>query len=141
MKFALLCIGGTVLFLTFCFWLMYRIKYRVGHRHVKILLFGFPIRRIAIREISYASKHPPGGLAERWHNTFRTSHRLLTIEKRRGLFKKICITPKNRYAFLGEIKSAVRKTDPAAEWAQITTFEESTAVLSRANEPHARSQD
>jgi hypothetical protein len=138
MKFALLCTGGVAVLVLSFLWTMTRIQYRVGRRHVKVLLFGIPIRRIAITRIAYASKHEPDGFAERWYNTFRTAHRLVTIEKNKGFPRNVCITPKNRYAFLGEIKEAVRRADPKAEWAQVTTFEESTAILSQANAPEAR---
>ena len=140
MKPTLLCIAGVAVAVLVVFWLITRIQYRVGRRHVKVLLFGIPIRRIAIGRIAYASKHEPDGFAERWYNTFKTSHRLLTIEKLKGFPRHVCITPKNRYAFLGEIKEAVRKADPNAEWAQVTTFEESAAVLAQANALEAKTE-
>ncbi len=138
MKLALLCIAGTGVLVLGCLWMMSRISYRVGRRHVRVLLFGIPLRRIRIDQIAYASKHEPNAWAERWYNTLRISHRLLTIEKRRGLIKNICITPRHRYAFLGEIKSAVRRIDPEAEWAQVTSFEESTAIVTQANDPEPK---
>lgn len=139
MKVVLICIAATAVLVLLFLWIISRIQYRVGRRHVKVLLFGMPIRRIAISRIAYASKHEPDGFAERWYNTFKPSHRLLTIEKSRGFPRNICITPKHRYAFLGEIKEAVRKADPNAEWAQVTSFEESAAVLSQANKPRKES--
>jgi hypothetical protein len=135
MKLAFLWIGGAVLVVILAFWLLTRIRYRVGRREVKVLLWGIPLRRIPLADITYASKHPPERMAERWYNTLKTSHRLLTIEKRKGLFKNVCISPKNRYEFLGELKSAVRKLNPDADWAQVTTFEESATIISESNKP------
>jgi hypothetical protein len=105
---------------------MTRIHFRIGSRHLKVLLFGIPIRRISLTDIAYASKREPKGMAERWYSTLKTSHRLLTIERKTGLAKYFCITPQNRYVFLADLKSAVRRVDPSAEWAALRTFEDTT---------------
>ena len=117
MKLALLCIGGAVLLLLVLFWCMTQIHFRIGSRHLKVMLFRVPIRRIALANIAYASKREPKAFAERWYSTLKTSHRLITIERKRGLIRRVCITPQNRYVFLADLKSAVRRVDPNAEWA------------------------
>lgn len=125
MKIALLCAGATVLLLLLLLWCMMNMHFRIGSRHLKILVFGLTVRRIPLDQIAHASKREPKGAAERWHSTFKTSHRLLTIEKKRGFRKYVCITPTNRYVFLADLKAAVRRVDPGAEWAALQTYDES----------------
>jgi hypothetical protein len=128
MKLAILCAAATVLVLLFLLWCMTQIHFRVGSRHLKVLLFGIPIRRISLADIAYVSKREPKGIAERWYSTMNPSHRLLTIERKTGLRKYFCITPHNRYVFLADLKSAVRRIDPTAEWAAFKIFEDSTTL-------------
>jgi hypothetical protein len=124
MKIALLCLGATALLLLLLFWCMTNMHFRIGSRHLKVLLFGLTVRRIPLDQIANATKREPKGPAERWHSTFKTSHRLLTIERKRGLRRYVCITPTNRYVFLADLKAAVRRVDPGAEWAALQTYEE-----------------
>ena len=93
------------------------------------------IRRIALTDIAYVSKRDPKGAAERWYSTVKTSHRLLVIERKTGLRKYFCITPQNRYVFLSDLKSAVRRVDPTAEWAALRAFEDTTHLFKGG--PHA----
>src|SRR6185295_12479714 len=109
MKLALLCVAGAVIFFILLAWCITHIHFRIGSRHLKVLLFGITIRRVALANIAYVSKREPKGFAERWYSTLKTSHRLLTIERKRGLVKRFCITPQNRYVFLADLKSAVRR--------------------------------
>ena len=125
MKLAALCLGGAILLALLFFWAMSRIHFRIGSRHLKVMLFGLPIRRIALNDIAYASKREPKGTAERWYSTLKTSHRILVIERKSGLFKHVCITPQNRYVFLADLKAAVRRVDPGAEWAALRSLDTS----------------
>ena len=140
MKLASLCIAGVVFLALFLFWCMSQLHFRIGSRHLKVLLFGFAIRRVALTNIAHATKRPPKGLAERWFSTLKTSHRLLTIERKRGLIKYFCITPQNRYVFLADLKSAVRRVDPTAEWAALRTSEESSSVRESEKLPQTSSE-
>lgn len=124
MKIALLCVGGTVLLVLLLFWCMLNLHFRIGSKHLKILVFGLTVRRIPLAQIAYVSKREPKGAAEYWFSTFKTSHRLLTIERKRGLRKYVCITPTNRYVFLADLKGAVRRVDPQAEWAALQNYED-----------------
>jgi hypothetical protein len=126
MRLAVFCLTGAALVLVFLWWCMTQIHFRIGSRHLKVMLFGMPIRRLALTDIAYVSKREPKGLAERWYSTLKTSHRLLTIERKTGLRKYFCITPQNRYVFLADLKSAVRRVDPSAEWAALRAFEDTT---------------
>ena len=129
MRLAVFCLTGAALVLVFLWWCMTQIHFRIGSRHLKVMLFGIPIRRIALGNIAYASKREPKGMAERWYSTLKSSHRLLTIERKKGLPKYLCITPQNRYVFLADLKSAVRRVDPAAEWAALRPFEDTTRLF------------
>lgn len=120
MKIAIYCLLATLLLLLILAGLMKRLHYRIGSRYLKITVFGITLRRIRLADICYANKREPKGLAEYWYNTFQSSHRVLTIERTRGLRKYICITPRNRYVFLSDLKSAVRRVNPECEWANKT---------------------
>ena len=126
MKLAFFCLGGTALLLLFLFWCMTQMHFRIGSRHLKVMLFGVAIRRFELSDIAYISKREPKGPAERWQSTFKTSHRLLVIERKTGWRKYVCITPQNRYVFLADLKSAVRRVDPSADWAARRAFEDTT---------------
>jgi hypothetical protein len=126
MKLAIFCLAGAVIALLLLAWLMTQIHFRIGSRHLKVLLFGLTIRRVSLANIAHVSKREPKGMAERWYSTFKTSHRLLTIERKRGLFKHFCITPQNRYVFLADLKSAVRRVDPQAEWAALRNYDDTS---------------
>ena len=129
MKLAFLCLGGAAFLLLFLFWCMTRLHFRIGSRHLKVMLFGLAIRRIELTDIAYASKREPKGRAERWYSTFKTAHRLLVLERKSGLRKFFCITPQNRYVFLADLKTAVRRVDPQAEWAALRAFEDTTHLF------------
>ena len=130
MKLAFLCIAGAVILLFLLAWCITHIHFRIGSRHLKVLLFGLTIRRVALNNIAHASKREPKGMAERWYSTLKTSHRLLTIERKKGILKYFCITPQNRYVFLADLKSAVRRVDPTAQWAALRAQDEKTASSS-----------
>jgi hypothetical protein len=89
-------------------WLRSKVHYRIGSRHVKITLFGIPIRRINLANIARVSKRQPR-FAENWSNTLRPSHRTLTIIRNSGLRRHIVITPKNRYIFISDLQNAINR--------------------------------
>jgi hypothetical protein len=139
MTLAIYCLGGTALLLLFFLWCMTQIHFRIGSRHLKVMLFGMSVRRVALDDIAYASKREPKGMAERWYSTLKTSHRLLVIERKSGLRKYFCITPQNRYVFLADLKSAVRRVDPSAEWAALRPFQDTTQIHDRMPSPSGES--
>lgn len=146
MKIALYCFGGVAAFLALLAWLITQLRYRIGSRQLKIMLFGIPLRRISYEHITRVSKRTPKGLAEYWYNCFKYNHRLLSIERTRGLRKFICITPKNRYIFLADLKSAARRMNPECEWANNTGFDEASLTVTEdghlmQNRPAEESQE
>jgi hypothetical protein len=93
-------------------WLMTRIRYRIGSRHVKVLLFGICIRRVALANIDSVSKRRGDGWAEHWWSTVHPKHRMLVLRRRRGLWRNFVITPKNRYIFRADLERALRRGEP-----------------------------
>ena len=141
MELAPYILAGCLLAVVAVVWGVTRLEYRIGRTHLKVTLFGITLRRVALSNIRSAHKREPRGLAERWHNTFQSSHRLLTVERTRGI-RYFCITPKNRYVFLSELRQAVRRVNPACEWAQRNTGEEGTAFSPERPEraPHSATE-
>lgn len=121
LKIAILATFAIVVVLVFFFWMMSQIYYRIGSRHLKIMLWGIPVRKYSLTSIIHVTKRRPKGLAAHWYNTIKPSHRLLTIERSRGLIKFICITPRNRYVFMADLKNAARRLNPGAD---LTNFAE-----------------
>ena len=131
MKLALLSLGAVAFLLLLIFLCMRQLHFRIGCRHLKVMLFGIAIRKIALTDIAYVSKREPKGAAERWLSTWKLSHRLLVVERKTGLRKYFCITPQNRYVFLADLKAAVRRVDPTAEWAALRAFEDTTHLYKK----------
>ncbi len=90
-------------------WLVPRVGYRITRRHLDVTLLGVRVRRLPladIRTISARRLHR-GEWGEQWWNTWRPSHRVLTLHRRKGLFRRFVITPKRRYIFRAELKQAM----------------------------------
>src|SRR4051812_46294049 len=98
---------GVLGFVTLVAWLSMQIHYRIGSKHLKVLLFGLCVRRIKLDEIRDLSKRDPGRFAERWYNTFHPSHRLLVVKRTKGLRKNFVITPSHRYVFMADLQTAI----------------------------------
>lgn len=109
MKIAVFCALGALVAFLIAMGLVTRIRYRVGSSHVKVLLFGMCLRRIALSNIDSISKRRGDGWAEHWRSTSRAKHRMLVIRKKRGLLRNFIITPKNRYIFKTEVERAMRR--------------------------------
>ena len=92
-------------------WLIGQVRYHITPRHVKVMLLGLALRRIRVADIDSVSKHRSQGLAENWWSTLRPKHRVLVIRRKRGLFRNVVITPRNRYAFKFELEQAMEKSD------------------------------
>ena len=103
--------GALILLLAsfFFVWLVGRVRYRIGSRYVKVLLFGLVIRRVALSSIDSISKRRGEGWAEHWWSTTRPKHRMLVLRRNRGLFRNVVITPKNRYVFRRDLERALQR--------------------------------
>lgn len=95
-------------------WLMRSVHYRIGSKELKVMVLGVCLRRVPLESITGVSKRRPKGFAEYWLSTFKPKHRLLTIRLSGGLRRHLCISPKNRYVFLADLKNAIRRVNPQA---------------------------
>jgi hypothetical protein len=91
-------------------WTKLSLTYQIGRSSFRILLFGFTLRRIPLKDIQRVDK-PHRDLrwaeTENWRNTFDDSRRILVIHRNRGWFRKLVITPTHRYEFRQELRDAV----------------------------------
>ena len=85
------------------------INYRITSGYLEIRLFGIRLRRLALADIRYISKHR-SYWGEVWWNTLWPSKRILVIRRRSGWCKNFIITPENRYVFKAELKRAMDRT-------------------------------
>jgi hypothetical protein len=117
-------------------WLVNRIRYRIGSRHVKVLLFGICVRRLALAQIDSISKRKGDGWAEHWWSTMHPKHRLLVLRKQRGLLRNFVITPKNRYVFRNDLERALRRVNPDRAESRETPEAPETSAPPEATAPH-----
>ncbi len=119
---------GLIGFLVF---LLTHINYRIGSKRLVVTLLGIPVRWVHYDNVRNLHTHRIR-FAEKWHNMlFPRSDRILVIEKRRGLFRRLVITPEVRYVFKAELDRAIRahlglKPGPTA--AETTTYERLAAA-------------
>jgi hypothetical protein len=106
---------GVVAMALLWIWLVTKIHYRIGSRHLKIVLLGVVVRKIDLADIKRISKRGPRGVAESWVSTFKRSHRMLTIQRYTGVRKYVVITPRNRYIFLADLQNAIKRVKPQAD--------------------------
>jgi hypothetical protein len=115
MQTLVFCLLGLVVGLLLFLWVISRIRYRIGSKYLKVVLFGLVLRRVAFSDIESISKRRAGGLAEHWWSTMRPKHRLLVIRRRHGLCPNFVITPRNRYAFRADLERAMNRTPVTVE--------------------------
>ncbi len=114
-KIVVFCALGLLVAVLLFLWLITRVRYRIGSRHVKVLLFGLCIRRIALTSIESISKRRGEGWAEHWWSTTRPKHRMLVLRRKRGLCRNFVLTPKNRYIFKTDLERAMRRVGGTLE--------------------------
>ena len=107
--YQLLCFGLSATALSaLVLWLPTRLCYRITKTHFEITLFGIPLRWVRLQDITLVSKSRIKW-AEPWSNTWRGSRRRIVIQKRRGFFKNIIVTPQFRYEFKVDLERASLK--------------------------------
>ncbi len=122
-----------LLVLAWILFLRTHIRYGIGSKHLKILLFGIPIRWIRLDNIRHIHGRKTS-FAERWGNMVFTRHdRLLVIEKHHGLFKRCLITPDKRYVFKAELERAIRARLSAKQGLPATEPPSDTTVVVNLN--------
>jgi len=119
-KIVVYCSLGVLIGILLFLWLVRQIRYRIGSRHVKVILFGIALRRVALANIETVSKRCADGWSEHWWSTMKPKHRMLVLRRRRGLFKNFVITPRNRYVFKTDLERALRRVaggprDPSSD--------------------------
>jgi len=123
-KILVFCALGALVAALLFVWLVTRIRYRIGSRHVKVLLFGLCIRRVALTNIESVSKRRGDGFAEHWWSTLHPKHRVLVLRRCRGLCRNFVITPKNRYVFKTDLERALRRVNGSSASVPIASDEE-----------------
>ena len=144
-KILVFCALGILVAILLFLWLITRVRYRIGSRHVKIIFLGLTIRRVAIASIKSVSKRRGDGLAEHWPSTTHPKHRLLVLRRNRGLFKNVIITPKNRYVFKTDLERAIQRVtghapEPTSEPDQPEASTPDPAILRAASDTSAGEQ-
>lgn len=86
-------------------YLVTRIRYEIDERYVRVIWFGFTLRKIALTDI--ADVHTRFRFwNEHWYNTlFDMGKRRVTLHRKSGFVRNFVITPKNREAFLAELSA------------------------------------
>ncbi len=87
------------------------IRYRITRRFLVITWLGLPVRCFRLKNIAHVTPEI-FFWAERWYNSFKVRHRALTIHRRTGLFRRVCISPKNRFIFRAELNRARENLRP-----------------------------
>lgn len=103
---------GLFAFASLVLWLMTKIHYRISSRYLKIICLGLTVRRIDLLDIKRISKRKPSRAAEYWCCTLNPKHRILAIQRHRGLRKFVVISPRNRYIFLTDLQNAIKRVKP-----------------------------
>jgi hypothetical protein len=112
MLYQWLCLAGALLLCGLLCWLRTRIRYRITGRHVKVVLLGVTVRRVALTNIERIGKRR-SGWAENWWSTWRPFRRTLILRRRRGWRKDFVITPRYRYEFKAQLQSAIERANAA----------------------------
>lgn len=135
MKMVVFCALGLLLAAFLFVGVVTRVRYRIGSKHLKVLLFGVCIRRLPLLHVDSISKRKGEGLTEYWWSTFRPKHRLLVVRRKRGLFRNFGITPKNRYIFKTDLERALRRVGNPVTSSPREPSDEPEAVSAGADEP------
>lgn len=83
-----------------------KINYRIGDDYLYITFLGLAFRRFRLSNIEKVSKKRTAA-AEYWCNTLHTSHKVLVIHLKSGLFRQVMITPDNRYIFRTRLEDRI----------------------------------
>ena len=137
MKIFVFCALGALLAALAFVWLITRVRYRIGSKYVKVLLFGVCVRRVALSSIESVSKRRRDGLAEHWWSTMKPKHRILVLRRNRGLCRNFVVTPKNRYIFKTDLERALRRAGVSITPSDSETGEEEVARARGAATPGA----
>lgn len=91
-----------------------RLRYVIGQKTLRVMLGGLTLRRIGfddIKRISTPHSDPAWSKSENWRNTFHGTHRLLVIQRKSGRFPKFVVTPRLRYEFREQLRTAIARAN------------------------------
>ncbi len=77
-------------------------SFAVDGTHVRVLMFGRTIRRVALSDIEWADRH-----WDFWNEHYAVSlrpSRVVRLRRRTGLFRSFIITPPDASAFVGLLR-------------------------------------
>ena len=97
---ACLLLSGLLMYLAL------QVRYRIGDDSLEITLFGICLRRIAFSSIRRVAR-VRNGWCELWPNTLKPGRRIVVVELRSGWPRHIMITPRQPFAFKGELERAI----------------------------------
>jgi len=83
-------------------WGVMRILYVIDDRYVRVVLFGFTLRKIALTDIELVDTRGPLW-NEHWCNTVWAFGRVVRLRRRSGVFRNFIITPANRDEFIRQL--------------------------------------
>ena len=85
---------------------MTRIRYVIDDRYLRVVWFGVTRRKIALTDTE-SVRTGYDGWNESWSNTLCREGRWVTVRRKSGLFRNFVITPKDRDAFIRELKAKI----------------------------------
>ena len=92
----------SVCWLVVLIWLITRIRFVIDAQHVRVVVLGLTIRKIALSDIEFVDTKAPLW-NEHWCNTLSVK-RIVRIRRRSGWFRNFIITPPDRDAFIVELR-------------------------------------
>ena len=95
---------GILVWGTFLYWMITRISYVVDDQHLRVVIGGFTLRKIALSDIAFVDTSAPFW-NEHWCNTAFAMKRVVRIRRKSGWIKNFIITPANRDDVLRQLQS------------------------------------
>jgi hypothetical protein len=99
----------SILWVVLLLWLITRIRYTIDDQHVRVMLMGLTLRKVALSDIESVDTSAPLW-NEHWCNTYWPWGRTVRIRRKTGLIRNFVITPANRGAFVEELRGRLGRT-------------------------------
>ncbi len=82
--------------------IMAGMSYAVDDTHVRVLMFGRTVRRVALSDVEWADRR-----WDFWNEHYTTSlrpSRVVRLRRRTGVFRSFIITPPDAESFIGRLR-------------------------------------